>query len=154
MRRRSLTRSALLAAFLLGSAAPAFAQGQQLYELSSSLAGASVAVAISSATTTKVVSNGGALGPGGAATSIYVINYELIAGGTQTVQFIAGTKTSTECDTGAVNLSGAMSVVAQNRLGGHAGLGASLFVPAGKDLCIVTVGAGSNLQGWLSYRIK
>lgn len=105
----------------------------------------SVAVNITTATTTEIVLVSGAK-------SIYVCGFTFdksSASGT-TFQFLYGTKTSTGCDTGATALTGAMDgAAAFYTVGG--GLGTMFRTPASKELCITTVGASPSFQGFVSY---
>jgi len=123
------------------------------YELASGLANASAPIAISTATTTKLIANGGNSNPSGAATSIYVTEYEVMASGTGTFQFVAGTTVTNPCDTNQVNLSGAYALTAQARIQAGNGFGPVLVAPAGDDVC-ATTGSAVGMNGALSYRIK
>lgn len=103
----------------------------------------SVAVSISSATTTKLVSNI-------SGKWIYVSEFVLVSSGIGTVQFEYGTKTTNECDTGTTTLTGAFAVVANTQVSSGDGNGFILFVPAGNDLCLVTASA-ATAQGSLAF---
>lgn len=73
-----------------------------------------------------------------------------ITGTTPTVQFVYGTQASTACDTGAVNLSGAMLPTSGQYI--TAGWGSDLFeTPAGNQLCVTLGGTSPSLNGFLSY---
>lgn len=124
-----VTAKAAAAALLAAAAflaAPAAADDMS-YELASALANASAPVAISTATTTDLIANGGGANPAGGPTSIYVTEYEVVASGT-----------GTNCGTDQVALTGAFSLAAQSRIHAGSGFGPVLTAPAGDDVCAVT----------------
>jgi hypothetical protein len=76
--------------------------------------------------------------------AIYVIDWDIVAGGTGTFALVYGT--SPNCATETTFLTGTYPATAQF---GRAGAG-HLFVPAGYALCIVTTGAAAS-QGFVAY---
>lgn len=102
---------------------------------------ASVPITISTATTTRLV-----LGVTGQ--SIYVTAVDIIAGGTGSIQFVAGTGST--CGTGTVNISGNYALVAQTGFTKAAGNGVVWVIPSGFSLC-VTTSANVGMPGSLSY---
>jgi hypothetical protein len=104
---------------------------------------ASVAITVSTATTTRLV-----IGVSGK--SIYVTAVDFIAAGTGNIQFIAGTGAT--CGTSTVNISGNYQLTAQVGMTKAAGNGAIWVVPQGSSLCIVT-SAAVAIPGSLSYAI-
>lgn len=104
---------------------------------------ASVAITISTATTTKLVD-------GITGKSIYVTAADIISGGTGAIQFIAGTGAT--CGTGTVNVSGNYSLTAQVGFTKGTGNGALWVIPQGFNLCAVTTQA-VGMPGSLSYAI-
>ena len=113
---------------------------------STQVAKSSATYAVSTATTTKVVEFSGT-------TKVYVcafgvVNHTAAAGG---VTFLYGTQTTTACDTGATNLTGAMDL--PSTIGGSliVGTGNTVFSGASaKALCITNTGT-SGLNGWVTY---
>lgn len=108
------------------------------------VAKSSVALSITSATTTKLV----ALSSGKV---IYVCGFSASMTGTApTMQFTYGTNMSAECDTGATVLTGAYiptsGAFVQDR-----GFGTMFATAASKDLCLVSTGTGPNIKGILTY---
>lgn len=109
------------------------------------LAVPALAASISVASTTAVQ-----IAAASATRATHVQAYSLVAAGTTTVQLEYGTQVTNPCDTGAVVLTGAMSMGANNSLTAGNG-GADLFiVPAGKQFCIVQTGA-VQLSGFVTY---
>ena len=102
---------------------------------------ASVAVNMSTATTTQHVALSGT-------TLIRVTGIVLVAGGTTNVTFAYGT--GTNCGTGTTSISGAMPLVANSGLSIGSGVGAVLVIPSGQALCI-TNSAAVQLSGWITY---
>lgn len=102
---------------------------------------ASVAITISTATTTQLIA-------GISGKSIYVTQVNIIAAGTGNIQFIAGTGAT--CGTGTVNLSGNYNFTAQVGFVMGNGNGAIWVVPAGFNVCAVTSQA-VGMPGSLSY---
>lgn len=103
-------------------------------------ASASNPIAISSATTTQVIS---ALS--GAKT--YITGFDFISAGTGTVQFEYGT--GTNCSTVAGTLTGAYPMAANFGIS-KGGIGPELIVPAGNAVCVVTT-TGATAQGSIAY---
>lgn len=104
---------------------------------------ASVAVTISTATTTRLIT-------GVSNKSIYLTSISIIADGTGTIQFIAGTGAT--CGTGTVTLSGAFSLTAQVGFTVGTGYGTVLVVPQNLSLCAVT-NAAVGMPGVIAYAI-
>jgi hypothetical protein len=98
---------------------------------------ASVPIAVSTAGTVQLVS-------AVSAKAIYVTDWDVLAGGTGTIQLEYGT--GTNCATGTTALTGTYSMTAQF---GRAGVG-HLFIPASNALCIVTTGTAAP-QGFVAY---
>lgn len=101
----------------------------------------SVAVTISTATTTKLITENGTQ-------SIYVTAVDIIAGGTGNIQFIAGTGAT--CGTGTVNITGNYSLTAQVGFTKGDGNGVVWVVPPGLALCAVT-SAAVGMPGSIAY---
>ena len=114
----------------IGANADAVAQGA-----------ATVAINVSSATTTQLVALSGT-------TKIYVTGLTVVAGGTGNITFVYGT--GTNCGTGTTSLSGAIPLIANAGLSIGGGLGAVLMVPAGQALC-VTTSAAVQMSGFVTY---
>lgn len=150
---RRLAPAALLLAALAGLLVPraALAQAQALYEIASSLAGASAPIAVSTATTTEIIAKPTALSPGGGTAAIYVMGHEVVAAGTGNIQFVYGTGTA--CATGQTALTGTYTLTAQTRINGGGGFGPEWVLPAGNALCVVT-SAAVGMNGFVSYRVK
>lgn len=102
---------------------------------------ASVAIAITTATTTQLV----ALKSG---QRIYVTAWDVIAAGTGNIQLVYGTGSS--CGTGQTVLTGDYNLTAQAGLSKGTGNGAVLVVPLGNALCAVTSQA-VTYSGSLAY---
>jgi hypothetical protein len=105
-------------------------------------ASSSVAINVSTATTTQLVALSGS-------TSIYVTSFDVIAGGTGNITFEYGTGTA--CATGTTVLTGAYPLVAQAGISKGAGIGAILKVPSGNALCVLT-SAAVQMSGSVSYQ--
>lgn len=101
----------------------------------------SVAINISTATTTQLV----ALSAG---KKIYVTALDVVAGGTGNITFEYGTGTA--CATGTTVLTGAYNLTAQSGLAKGGGLGPVLVVPAGNALCALT-SAAVQMSGSAAY---
>lgn len=102
----------------------------------------SVAINVSTATTTQLVALSGT-------TLIYVTSYDVIAGGTGNITFVYGTGAS--CGTGTTSLTGAYPLTAQAGIAKGSGIGTILRVPAGNALC-VTTSAAVQMSGSVSYQ--
>jgi len=124
---------AAFAAACLLLAAPPAALAQQT--------GESVAINVSTATTTELV-------PAVAGLKIFVTHFDVIAGGTGTIKFVYGT--GTNCGTGTTDKTGAYPLTAQAGLSAGSGLGAVMVIPAGKALC-VTTSAAVQMSGAVAY---
>jgi len=103
-------------------------------------------VAISSSTAATVLLSDGQL----AGSSLHVCGFliQVVSGTTPTFKLIYGTKVSTDCDTGAVNVTGAFTgtgIYSSNALG------LQLSLPLGKELCIVAGGTSPVLAGSVIY---
>ena len=82
---------------------------------------------------------------------IYVCGFTAsLAGTTPTVTFLSGTHTSTDCDTGAVTLSGAFKPTSGGMIA-LTGQGSIMKSGAGGQICATTTGTGSSFQGIMSY---
>lgn len=128
--------------FLLGLACAALAPSGTLAQSPIiPTTSASVAITISTATTTRLIT-------GVTGQSIYVTAVDVIAAGTGNIQFIAGTGAT--CGTGTVNISGNYNLTAQVGLAKGTGVGALWVVPSGSSLCAVT-SAAVGMPGSLSY---
>jgi hypothetical protein len=101
----------------------------------------SIAVTISTATTTKLID-------GAAGQSIYITAVDVVAAGTGNIQFIAGTGAT--CGTGTVNVTGNYNLTAQVGFTKGTGVGALWVIPPGNNLCAVTSGA-VGMPGSISY---
>lgn len=102
---------------------------------------ASVAITISTATTTRLVT-------GITGLSIYVTAVDIIAGGTGGIQFVAGTGAT--CGTGQTNVTGNYSLTAQVGFTKGTGNGVLWVLPPSTSLCAITSGA-VGMPGSLSY---
>lgn len=102
---------------------------------------ASVPIVISTSTTTQLVALQ-------SSASIYVTSWDVISGGTGTIQLVYGTGTS--CATGQGNVTGVYTLAANVGIAKGTGAGAILVVPSGNALCATTVGA-VIYGGSLSY---
>jgi hypothetical protein len=101
----------------------------------------SVAISISTATTTQLVALSGS-------TKIYVTAWDVIAAGTGNIQLEYGT--GTNCGTGTTALTGNYNLTAQQGIAKGNGLGPVLVVPAGNALCALT-SAAVGMYGSVSY---
>jgi hypothetical protein len=102
----------------------------------------STPVAISSATTSKLIS-------GTAGQQTRICGFLLSFTGTN-FQFVQGATVSTPCDTGATNLSGAFAPATAAPIP-YGGAGMSIIIAkAGQDVCVITTGSTPSLQGVLS----
>lgn len=130
----------LSAAFviLLGLATAALAQGNSPISVATQR---SIPVTISTATTTKLITENGTQ-------SIYVTAAIIIAAGTGNIQFIAGTGAT--CGTGTVNVTGNFSLTAQVGFTQGNGSGVIWVVPPGLALCAVT-SAAVGMPGVIAY---
>lgn len=104
---------------------------------------ASAAVNISTATTTRLVT-------GIASKSIYVTQWNAIAGGIGNLTWVAGTGAT--CGTSTTNLTGAYNLSAQVGAVVGTGYGAVLVLPPGYSLC-ATTSAAVQISGSVSYAI-
>lgn len=103
----------------------------------------SVPITISTATTTL-------LATGIPGKSIYITHADVVAGGTGSIQFIAGTGAT--CGTSTVNLTGAYNLVAQVGFVIGTGYGAVIVAPKGFSICAVT-SAAVAMPGTIAYAI-
>ncbi len=136
----------------LGLCSAACAQANTLYDLASSLAGKSVPVDISTATTTQLIAPPAGFGAEGAPLAVFVMGADIFAGGAGNIQFIAGTGVT--CGTGAVNVTGPYKAIAAGQIltrGG--GFGPIWILPPGAGLCAVT-SAAVEMAGSIAYRLK
>jgi len=107
----------------------------------------SVAVAISTATTTLLVTGGTPY----TSSQVYVCGFNgTIAGTSPTLKLEYGTTTTNPCDTGTTALSGTLAPTTGSTLAIGYG-GTILTVPAGNNFCVVTGGTTPSLQGVLTY---
>lgn len=130
----------LLLALLLCLASPVAAQQQSVFVPATM---ASIPITISTATTTRLVT-------GVSNKSIYVTAVDVIASGTGSIQFIAGTGAT--CGTGTVTITGNYALTAQVGFTKATGNGVVWVVPQNLSLCAVT-SAGVGMPGSLSYAI-
>jgi len=101
----------------------------------------SVAVTISTATTTQIVALA-------ASQKIYITGGVLVSSGANTVTLKYGTGAA--CGTGTTSISGAMDFTAQTGIGFNSGFGPSLVIPSAQAFCITT-SAAVQLSGWITY---
>jgi hypothetical protein len=103
-------------------------------------------VAISSSTAATVLLSDGQL----AGSSLHVCGFliQVVSGTSPTFKLVYGTKASTDCDTGAVNVTGAF---AGTGVYTSSALGLQLNLPLGKELCIVAGGTSPVLAGSVTY---
>lgn len=101
----------------------------------------SVAISISTATTTQLI----ALSSG---KNIFVSSWNVISGGTGNFTLVYGT--GTNCGTGTTSLTGAYPLIAQAGISVGSGLGITLVVPRGNALC-ATTSAAVQMSGSVSY---
>ena len=102
---------------------------------------ASVAINISTATTTKLIT-------GITSRWVYITNFNVIAGGTGNIQLVYGT--GTLCATGQTALTGAYNLTAQAGLVLGSGVAPNLVVPTGNDVCAIT-SAAVQMSGSIAY---
>jgi hypothetical protein len=102
---------------------------------------ASIAVTISTATTTLLIAARGTQ-------SIYVTAVDIIAGGAGAIQFIAGTGAT--CAVSSVNITGSYVLAAQVGFTKGTGNGVVWVVPPGLSLCAVTTQA-VGMPGSIAY---
>ena len=142
---------------LTTSPTPVHAVGPATYTISStvptgsdpceniSIPKASASVAITSATTTNLVS-------AVAGNFITVCGFQMsVVGTSPTVQFEYGTTVSTACDTGATALSGAFAIPTTTIFVNGGGAGLKLRTPVSQQLCLVTGGTITGVEGYISY---
>lgn len=105
----------------------------------------SVPVAVSTATTTKLVD----VPANSKSTALCGCDFT-VAGTTPTVKFEYGTHGSADCDTGTTALSGAFAPTAGTSMyiGGSY---TAAWAPAGNQLCLVSTGTGASVQGVCTY---
>jgi hypothetical protein len=107
----------------------------------------SVPIAISAAGTTALVPSYSFK-----TTTVCGIAATYASGTAPTMQFEAGTQTTTACDTGASTLTGAMNLPATAGQGIVMGAGGALFAaPPGTQVCIVAGGTTPVFNGVLTY---
>jgi hypothetical protein len=104
---------------------------------------ASAAIAVSTATTTRLI-----VGQTGLA--VLITHWDVIASGTGTIKLVYGTGAT--CGTGQVDITGAYSLVAQAGISKGTGL-PLYFVPAGNSVC-VTTSAAVGMQGSIGYTFE
>lgn len=131
----------LIAALLLFFGLASAALAQQAVVVPATMA--SAAVNISTATTTRIVT-------GLSNKSVYVTQWNVIAGGTGNITWVAGTGAT--CGTGTVNLTGAYNLTAQVGAVIGTGYGAVLVLPPGFSLC-ATTSAAVQISGSVAYAI-
>jgi hypothetical protein len=102
----------------------------------------SVAINVSTATTTQLVAISGS-------TAIYVTAYDVISGGTGNITFEYGTGAS--CGTGTTALTGPYNLTAQTGLAKGNGAAMVLKVPAGNALCVLT-SAAVQMSGSVTFQ--
>lgn len=104
------------------------------------VAKSSVAISVTSATTTNLVSASGT-------TKVYVCAFEISSvGGTSKLEY--GTTSSTACDTGATALTGPFAAASNVNLSGG---GTLMSTPASQQLCIVSGASTTATAGVLTY---
>jgi len=124
---------------LLGLASAALAQQSVIVPATM----ASIPITISTATTTRLVI-------GQSNKSIYVTAVDVIANGTGSIQFIAGTGAT--CGTGTVTITGNYALTTQVGFTKAAGNGVVWVILPNLSLCAVT-DSGVGMPGSLSYAI-
>ena len=102
----------------------------------------SAAISVSTATTTQLLALSGT-------TKIYVMAYDVIAGGTGNITFEYGT--GSNCGTGTTALTGAYNLTAQAGIAKGDGSAPVLIVPAGNALCALT-SAAVQMSGSFAYQ--
>jgi hypothetical protein len=101
------------------------------------LKGSTAQINITSSTTKDVA-------PNVAGKSTYVSSMSMMASATDVVSVEYGTKVTTDCDTGATVIAGPYTMAANSIV-----ILSMLYVPQGKDVCIVT-STGATLGGHIS----
>lgn len=106
--------------------------------------GYSVAISSSTAATT-LLSDGTLVGLG-----LHVCGFEvqIVSGTSPTFKLVYGTKVSTDCDTGAINVTGAF---AGTGVFTSSGIGMQMNISSGKELCIIAGGTSPVLAGFVTY---
>lgn len=104
----------------------------------------SAAINVGSATTSALI-------PAVTSARIYVCQFMgSLAGTTPSAIFKYGTKASTDCDTGAVSMSGTILPLTGTTV--MAGYGDDLMVtPPSQQLCVTTAGTNPSFQGVITY---
>lgn len=140
-----------LVSFLIVSSSMALAQS---ISLSPSVAQQAVpqfsrcgsTIAISSSTAATSLLTDGTLSLLGLHVCGYTI--QIVSGTSPTFKLVYGTHTSANCDTGAVNVTGAFAGTGVYASGA---LGLQLNIPAGQQLCIIAGGTSPVLAGYVTY---
>ena len=101
----------------------------------------SVPIAISSATTTKMIT-------GVSGQSIYITAWDGISSAAGTLLFVYGTGDT--CGTGTTSLTGTYTFGTSTVISKGNGLGPVFSIPNGNNLCL-TSGGSINIQGSISY---
>ena len=105
----------------------------------------SASVAVTTAATTNLVT-------AVAGDFVTVCKWQLsVVGTSPTVQFEYGTDVSTACDTGATALTGAMAIVTTTLFAATGTETTSLRTPVSQELCIVTGGTITGVEGYITY---
>ncbi len=104
-------------------------------------ADASVAISMSTATTTELV-------PAQSGQQIFVTHYNVVAAGTGNFKLVYGT--GSNCGTGTTDLTGNYNLTAQAGVAVGVGLGVVAIVPPGRALC-ATNSAAVGMYGLVSY---
>jgi len=90
-----------------------------------------------------------------ASKSIYVCGLSIYIPGAAnltTFTLVSGTTTTTPCDTGAVNLTGAQGITSVIGTNINMGYGGTIVkVPSGKNLCTTQAGTNSAMTGVITY---
>ncbi len=108
------------------------------------IAKVSASIVISTATTTQLVALS-------ASKIIYVCSLNFTTGGTTpTYQFKYGTQTTTPCDTGAANISGAFAPVSGSTFIAM-GSGVLMQTTASQQLCVTTGGTTPAANGFITF---
>ncbi len=103
-------------------------------------------IAISSSTAATSLLADGTLSSLGLHVCGYTI--QIVSGTSPTFKLVYGTHTSANCDTGAVNVTGAFAATGVYSAGA---LGLQLNIPAGQQLCIIAGGTSPVLAGFVTY---
>jgi hypothetical protein len=110
-----------------------------------SVAKQSQSVAITSATTSNIIS-------AVAGNFVSVCSWQLTVVGTSpTIQFEYGTTTSTACDTGATALTGAMAIPTTTIFVPPSGSEIRLRTPVSQQLCLVSGGTITGIEGFVVF---